>query len=257
MNDQVTSHAVTDPLHEVDGGYGAAPRTLTDFRRWTIFATLMGPVALSEHPTSIARVGQEAGTLIGAALAANAVILLLSELVAPLPLVTAMLATLAFAGVWLGLSEHFSAGTSSLRLGLREHLYAAGLTMLGVFLGTWLFATVVGDGRTFYCEPAVPWRIEIATFGSFAIGLCTRMADARGRARLIYPLALIALLWIAPFYGFFSAPIFLATELAAGCADRGFVFVILAAFGMIVGQLLGNGVGAWLSSPRHGSDARR
>jgi MFS family permease len=257
MNDQVTSHAVTDPLREVDGGYGAAPRTLTDFRRWTIFVTLMGPVALSERPTSIARVGQEAGTLIGAALAANAVTLLLSELVAPVPFVTAMLTTLAFAGVWLGLSEHFSAGTSSLRFGLRVHLYAAGLTMLGVFLGTWLLVAAVGDGRTFYCEPAVPWRIEIAMFGSFAVGFSTRMADARGRARLIYPLTLIALLWIAPFYGFFSAPIFLATELAAGCADRGFVFVILAALGMILGQLLGNVVGAWLSSPRRGSDVRR
>ena len=48
----------------------------------------------------MARVGHEAGTLIAAALAANAVTLLLSELVAPVPLVTAMLATLAFAGVW-------------------------------------------------------------------------------------------------------------------------------------------------------------
>jgi hypothetical protein len=195
--------------------------------------------------------------MIAAALAAQAVTLLLSELVAPVPLLTAMLATFAFAGVWLGLSEHFRAGASSLRFGLREHLYAAGLTMLGVFLGTWLLVAMVGDGRTFYCEPAVPWRIEIAMFGSFAVGFWTRMADARGRARLIYPLALIALLWIAPFYGFFSAPIFLATELAAGCADRGFILVILAAFGMIVGQLLGNVVGAWLSSPRHGSDVRR
>jgi hypothetical protein len=115
----------------------------------------------SEHPTSMARAGHEAGTLIGAALAANAVTLLLSELVAPVPLVTAMLATLAFAGVWLGLSGHFSAGASSLRFGLREHLYAAGLTMLGVFLGTWLLAAVVGDGRTFYCEPAVPWRMRL------------------------------------------------------------------------------------------------
>ena len=205
----------------------------------------------------MARVGHEAGTLIGAALAANAVTLWLSELVAPVPLVTAMLATLAFAGVWLGLSEHFSAGTSSLRLGLREHLYAAGLTMLGVFLGTWLLVAVIGDGRTFYCEPAVPWRIEIAMFGSFAVGFWTRMADARGRARLIYPLTLIALLWIAPFYGFFSAPIFLATQLAAGCADRGFVFLILAASGMVVGEPLGSVIGAWLSSPRHGNDVGR
>src|ERR1022692_2256777 len=64
-----------------------------------------------EHPTSIARVVHAAGTQIGAALVANAVILLLSELVAPVPLVTAMLATLAFASVWLGLSDHFSTGT--------------------------------------------------------------------------------------------------------------------------------------------------
>lgn len=201
----------------------------------------------SGPPSATAAVWRQAATLVAAALAANAVIVVLTELVAPVPLLTAMLATLTFAGVWLGLSVRLNAGSPWHQSTMGQDLDVAGLTMVGVFLGTWLLAAEVGDGRRFYCEPAVPWRIAIAMFGSFAVGLSTRMADARGRARLVYPFILIALLWIAPLYGFFSAPIFLATEWAIGCADRGFDLVMLAALGMIVGKLLGNGVGAWLS----------
>jgi hypothetical protein len=47
---------------------------------------------------------------------------------------------------------------------------------VAVFLGTRLLASALGDAHTFYCEPAVPWRIEIAIFGSFAIAFLTRMA---------------------------------------------------------------------------------
>lgn len=67
--------------------------------------------------------------------------------------------------------------------------------------------------------------------------------------RLVYPLILVAFLWIAPFYGFFAGPVFLAVGLVAGCLDRNLMTVLLAAFGMILGEQLGNGLGTWLSIP--------
>ena len=141
-----------------------------------------------------ATVWRRAAAPIAAALAANAVIVVLTELFAPVPLLTAMLGTFTFAGVWLGLSVRLHAGAPWPRSTMGQDLDAGGLTMAGVLLGTWLLVAVVGDGRKFYCEPAVPWRMAIAMFGSFAVGLWTRMEDARGRARLVYPLTVIALI---------------------------------------------------------------
>jgi hypothetical protein len=202
----------------------------------------------SAGPNLMMQVWRQAGPLIAAALMAQVVIVVLTELAAPAPLLTAMLATAAFAGVWLGLSRRPSAATPSVRSGWGEPLYAAGITTTAVFLGSRLLAGVFGDGRAFYCEPAVPWRIEIAIFGSFAIPFLTRMAEVRGRARLVYPLTLIAFLWIAPFYGFFVGPVFLAIGLVAGCADRSLISVLLAGLGMIVGERLGIRLAAWLST---------
>lgn len=202
----------------------------------------------SAGPNLMAQVWRQDGPLIAAALVAQVVIVVLTELAAPAPLLTAMLATAAFAGVWLGLSRRPSAATTSARSGWGEPLYAAGLTTIAVFLGSRLLASVLGDGHTFYCEPAVPWRIEIAIFGSFAIAFLTRMAEVRGRARLVYPLTLIAFLWIAPFYGFFVGPVFLAIGLVAGCTDRSLISLLLAGPGMIVGERLGCRLAAWLST---------
>jgi hypothetical protein len=202
----------------------------------------------SAGPNPIARASSQAAPLVVAALAAHAVIVVLVQLVAP-HLLTAMLATCVFAGVWLALSRGLGAGLPWNRSGPGPNLYAAGLTALAVFLGDRVLAAILGDGRSFYCEPAVPWRIEIAIFGSFAIALLTRMAQVRGRVRLVYPLILVAFLWIAPFYGFFAGPVFLAVGLVAGCPDRSLMAVLLAAFGMIVGEQLGNGLATWLSIP--------
>lgn len=211
------------------------------------------PVA--PQPSSLnAPVWREAGALTAAALAAQVVTAMLTSFAA-VPLLTAMLATFAFTGTWLGLTRRAGPDAPSLQSGLRSHLYTAALTAAGVFLGARLISLVLGSAHAFACEPAVPWRIEIAIFGSFMIGVLTRMAAARGRARLVYPLALIALLWIAPFYGFFLAPVFLAVGLATGCEGHGVIAIFLAAAGMIAGERLGNGLGAWLSNPRDGGHA--
>ncbi len=225
-----------------------------DIRRLTIYKPSMNPMQSplidpgSAGPDRMAAVWRQVAPLTAAALTAQAVIVLVG-LVAPAPLLTAMLATVAFAGVWLAVSSRPGSGSRCGRPEPGLGLYAAGLIAVAAFLGIQVLAVVLGDGHIFYCEPAVPWRIEIAIFGSFAIAFLTSAAEARSRARLVYALTLIAFLWIAPFYGFFSGPIFLAVGLVANCPDRSLMSVPLVGLGMIVGEQLGNRLGTWLSTP--------
>ena len=76
------------------------------------------------------------------------------------------------------------------------------------------------------------------------------MARQRGRAWAAYPLVVLALLWIAPFYGFFSAPLFLCVALNAIYPERPIVTVVLAALGMRVGEQVGLPVAGWGSAVR-------
>jgi hypothetical protein len=115
--------------------------------------------------------------------------------------------------------------------------------------GAWLIGRVLGTGAGFYCEPLVPWRIEIALFGSFGVAYITSMARQRRHARAVYPLAVLALLWIAPFYGFFSAPLFLGLSLTTMCPGRPIVTVVLAALGMCAGEQLGLAAASWIRGP--------
>ncbi len=210
----------------------------------------------SQPPGPNTHVLREAGALVAAALAAQAVTVALTKLDAPVPLLNAMLTTLAFSCAWVGLSPSASVNAALLRTSLRAHLYVAALTAVGILLGVHLIAAVLGEARSFYCNPAAPFQIEIAIFGSFAVGLCTRIAAARGQAQLVYPLTLVAFFWIAPFYGFFQGPVFLATGLVAGCGDRGAIPILLAAPAMILTERLGNKLGAWMSRPHDNDNVR-
>ncbi|RZI40392.1 hypothetical protein EGT07_23920 [Herbaspirillum sp. HC18] len=186
-------------------------------------------------------------TLLGPALTAHAVASALTAYAATVPALTALAATLAFAVAWRYGPRHAStnAGYASHAI---SNLYDSFLVAAGTLAGAWAISAVIGDAHAFYCSEAVPWRIEIALFGSFALGLLTRMAEARGLQRLGYPLTLLALFWIAPYYGYFSGPVFLGIGLISGCADRSVVQFCVAAFGMAAGTAIGRSVAGWLSS---------
>jgi hypothetical protein len=61
-----------------------------------------------------------------------------------------------------------------------------------------------------------------------------------------YWLIPIVLSWIAPFYGFFHAPWFLAQSLAMPCPDRPLVQCVLAAGAMVIAALAGSHIAAWM-----------
>jgi hypothetical protein len=163
------------------------------------------------------------------------------------PLLTALVAALVFAGISLAYGRRPGAMVGPALGRLPESLAADIIVLVIVWAGAALIGRTLGTGAAFYCEPLVPWRIEIALFGSFGVAYFTAMAHRRNRAWAAYPLVVLALLWIAPFYGFFSAPLFLGVGLNTICPDRPIVTVLLVALSMRVGEQLGQSVAGWVS----------
>ena len=183
--------------------------------------------------------------LIAAALGAHIVVLISTISDAPNPWLVMLATTVVFAGISLayGISGRMIVSTQPVALQMRAGVLA--LVIVGA--GVWVLGRFLGTGEVFYCVPLVPWRIEIALFGSFSLGCFTVMARARQRGWMVYPGVMISLLWIAPFYGFFSAPLFLGISLNTVCPDRPVTTVIIAALSMMAGEQCGRAIAGWLS----------
>lgn len=191
-----------------------------------------------------AAAGRAAAPLIAAALAAHLTVVLMLR-AAAVPLLTALAATAVFAGI----SFLYARRGRPIVPDLSPVLALEAMVLAAVVIGAavWLFSFAAGSGASFYCEPVVPWRISIALFGSFALGNFTVMARGRKLGWAIHPVVMLALLWIAPFYGFFSPPVILGIGLTAQCPDRPMMTVVLTALGMIAGDQLGRTMAGWLS----------
>ncbi len=107
-------------------------------------------------------------------------------------------------------------------------------------------ARTLPPGSEFVCEPLVPWRISIVVFGSFFSACMAAGMRIRAPDLLYEALIPIALCWIAPFYGFFHAPWFLAQSLMIPCADRPIAQYLIAAAAMTLAALLGARLTAWM-----------
>jgi hypothetical protein len=193
--------------------------------------------------------------LVVAGLAAHGSVVGFMAVSAPPPLLTAIVATVVFAGISLAYGRRTGAMVGPSRGRLPESVVADAVALVIAAAGVWLIGRALGTGTAYYCEPLVPWRIEIALGGSFGVAYVTGMARQRGRAWAAYPLAVLALLWIAPFYGFFSAPLFLGLSLNTMCSGRSLASIVLVALGMRVGEKAGLGIARSSSgaSPSEGS----
>ena len=113
--------------------------------------------------------------------------------------------------------------------------------------GLWLVAAASLSMQTFLCEPVVPWHVAIAIVGAFGVALF------RGGARFYLPpdvaetMIQLSFFWIAPFYGFFHAPWFLAQAIIFPCAGRPSAEVALVVVGMIVAGIAGWRLSFWLT----------
>jgi len=100
--------------------------------------------------------------------------------------------------------------------------------------------------RDFLCEPLVPWRISIALFGAFAMNWLARAVALRAPKERVSLFIFLAFFWIAPFYGFFHAPWFLAQTIASSCADRPLAQSLITAAGMVIAAEVGPRLADWL-----------
>lgn len=164
---------------------------------------------------------------------------LLASVDAVPPLLPALAAGLTLAGIERGLdlrSPHrgidFTAST----------LATWGASFLMALVALALVVRIVPASVPFVCDPIVPWRISIVFFGAFACAWVVEGLRLRASDRHLAPLVHIGLGWIAPFYGFFHAPWFLAQSVVMPCAGRPVVQSILATIGMILAGLAGTAV---------------
>ena len=120
------------------------------------------------------------------------------------------------------------------------------VSSLAAMVGLWGIVNIVPAVSIFVCEPLVPWQFSIAIFGAFGmswLAAATRLRIPHDRAGLMIHLAFF---WIAPFYGFFHAPWFLAQTVALSCDGRPFAQALVAGVAMAVAAYGGYRTAAWM-----------
>jgi len=148
----------------------------------------------------------------------------------------AIISTLAVAGASKLFSQPlpFEDDRSPVRDGMQ---YLAEGTFAG--FGLSLIVEVFPSTRNFLCEPLVPWNISIAIFGAFSLAWLSTASAIQSPGKPMSLMILLAFFWIAPFYGFFHGPWFLAQTIVAPCADRSWTAGVVVAASMVVASVGG------------------
>jgi len=159
------------------------------------------------------------------------------------PIFVALVASLVADGIAfvLGAQDPFDADYSGFGQ-ISAHLVSS----LAAMVGLWGIVNIVPAVGTFVCEPLVPWQFSIAIFGAFGmscLSAATRLRTRHDRAGLIIHLAFF---WIAPFYGFFHAPWFLAQTLVLPCDGRPLAQAIIVVLAMVVAASAGRRTAMWM-----------
>jgi hypothetical protein len=159
------------------------------------------------------------------------------------PIFLALVATLvvASAGYLLAAQGPFDADYTNLNWSVAQLI-----GFLVAVIGLSGAVTLVPAVNIFVCEPLVPWQFSIAIFGAFGmnwLASATALRVPQDRARLMIHLAFF---WIAPFYGFFHAPWFLAQTVAIPCGGRPTPQAIIVVIGMIIAAGAGRRMAIWM-----------
>jgi hypothetical protein len=117
-------------------------------------------------------------------------------------------------------------------------------------IGVWAVVSLFPASHDFLCEPLVPWNISIALFGAFAMNWLGRAIALRAPAEQVSLSIFLAFFWIAPFYGFFHAPWFLAQTIASPCINRPLDQSLIVTAGMVIAAEGGRRLANWLLEPR-------
>ena len=110
-----------------------------------------------------------------------------------------------------------------------------------------MVVSLIGTAKDFYCAPEVPWRLNVAVFGGFTLGLLDMMFRRHGQVSALSPLVYLGFFWIAPWYGFFQAPALLAQAIFYPCEGRSLTIIVVSVIMMAASQLSGLWLAAWFS----------
>lgn len=192
--------------------------------------------------------GARLGLLLGGALGLSHAGVAVAEAVASAdPLTLALVATLLFALPTMATNV---AVPSTQTVGPQMFAFEAAHLVVGTLAGTTILAViglVNGSSDDFYCAPEVPWRVEIAAFGGFVLGVIEAMLWRLGRLSALGPAVYLGFFWIAPWYGFFRAPVFLAQAIYFSCEGRTYLAVAAVAITMVLAHDVGRHLAWWLA----------
>ena len=189
---------------------------------------------------SLLSAGLRSGATFVAALGAAG---LLAQFTHAPPIFLAFIASLVAAGMAFVLAAQDPFDTDYLNLSQAGvHV----VSFLAALLGLWGIVKIVPATSSFVCEPLVPWQFSIAIFGAFGMSWLSAAARLRiphGPAALMIHLAFF---WIAPFYGFFHAPWFLAQTVVARCDGRPLMQAFVVGIAMAVAAYGGHRTASWM-----------
>ena len=168
---------------------------------------------------------------------------LLAQFTSAPPIFVAFVASLAAAGMAFvaAAQDPFDSDYSTV-VQLNTHL----VSFLAAMIGLWGVVNILPAIGSFVCEPLVPWKFSIAIFGAFGMSWlsgATRIRIPYVRAGLVIH---VSFFWIAPFYGFFHAPWFLAQTAVLPCEGRPLPQVLIVVLGMAVATVAGRRAASWM-----------
>ena len=159
------------------------------------------------------------------------------------PIFPALIASLVAAGMAFafGAQDPFDADYASLSQ-ISAHLVSS----LAAIAGLLVIVNMEPAVGSFVCEPLVPWQFSIAIFGAFGMSWLSAAARIQSPNYRTGPLIHLAFFWIAPFYGFFHGPWFLAQTVVLPCDGRPLTQAIIIVLGMVVAASAGRRTAIWM-----------
>ncbi|MCV0395742.1 MAG: hypothetical protein K5872_05745 [Rhizobiaceae bacterium] len=95
-----------------------------------------------------------------------------------------------------------------------------------------------------FCDPGVPWRVELFLLGAYTLPVLSALGQVRGKPRHAF-WAYLCLVWIAPWYGFFNGAVLAGAGLALECPGRTWMPYAAAFAGGIPATYIGVWLGRW------------
>jgi len=167
----------------------------------------------------------------------------LAQLTSAPPIFVALVASLAAAGMaFVAMAQDPFDSDYSTVAQLNTHL----VSFLAAVIGLWGVVNILPAIGSFVCEPLVPWKFSIAVFGAFGMSWLSgaiRIRIPHVRTGLVIH---VAFFWIAPFYGFFHAPWFLAQTVVVPCDGRPLPQAIIVVLSMAIATVAGQRAATWM-----------